>query len=170
MPHEDTAFPVYRAALSEPAQEPIDVIGLARQAGFEWDQGDSSVGMQDTFIGGYENVQRLIALVAQLPASPEVCSVCSGTGKPISGKVCICGGLGTIYAEMDGLRKALYEASPSEAGDAVRWKIRAEWLLHNAGQVNAWAQMWSPESSVTCIRYLELLVDAAIEQEGGANG
>jgi len=59
------------AALAESAPEPVDVIGLARQAGFEWDQGDSSVGMQDTFIGGYENMQRLIALVAQPSASPS---------------------------------------------------------------------------------------------------
>jgi len=56
-------------------------------------------------------------------------------------------------------------ASRSDARDAERWKTRADWLLHNAGQVNAWAQMWSPESSVTLIRYLELLVDAAIARE-----
>lgn len=41
---------------------------------------------------------------------PAMCGVCCGTGKPTSGKPCICGGAGTEQAEMHGLRVALFEA------------------------------------------------------------
>lgn len=34
----------------------------------------------------------------------DVCSVCAGTGKPVSGLPCICGGEGTAYAELQGFR------------------------------------------------------------------
>lgn len=38
------------------------------------------------------------------------CSVCVGTGKPLSGLPCICGGAGTEDAELQGFRTALYDA------------------------------------------------------------
>lgn len=34
----------------------------------------------------------------------EKCSVCKGTGKPTHGSKCICGGIGTRDAEVEGLR------------------------------------------------------------------
>jgi len=34
----------------------------------------------------------------------DICDVCAGNGKPISGKPCICGGAGTLQAEMQGFR------------------------------------------------------------------
>jgi len=40
----------------------------------------------------------------------DMCDICAGNGKPISGKPCICGGAGTLLAEMQGFRKALYKA------------------------------------------------------------
>lgn len=40
----------------------------------------------------------------------EMCSCCAGTGNPISGLPCICGGVGTAWAETNGLRLALYQA------------------------------------------------------------
>ena len=38
------------------------------------------------------------------------CSLCVGTGKPLSGLPCICGGAGTEDAELQGFRTALYDA------------------------------------------------------------
>ena len=38
-----------------------------------------------------------------------ICSVCAGTGKPISGNPCICGGSGTQADEMAGLRQYIYK-------------------------------------------------------------
>ena len=38
------------------------------------------------------------------------CSVCAGQGKPISGKPCVCGGTGTIYGELQGIRRELIKA------------------------------------------------------------
>lgn len=40
---------------------------------------------------------------------PSVCSVCAGTGKPVSGKRCICGGAGTQAAELQGFRLRVHE-------------------------------------------------------------
>ncbi len=40
---------------------------------------------------------------------PEACSVCAGSGKPVSGKPCICGGVGTEQAELQGFRARCYE-------------------------------------------------------------
>ena len=39
----------------------------------------------------------------------EVCDCCAGTGKPISGKPCICGGTGTIIGELAGFRTRVKE-------------------------------------------------------------
>lgn len=41
----------------------------------------------------------------------DLCSVCAGTGKPVSGLPCICAGVGTQNAETDGLRFALQSAN-----------------------------------------------------------
>ena len=41
----------------------------------------------------------------------NVCSVCAGEGKPISGGFCICSGKGTQEAEMHGLRTELFESN-----------------------------------------------------------
>lgn len=38
-----------------------------------------------------------------------MCSVCAGTGKPVSGGDCICGGKGTYSAELHGLRNKVNE-------------------------------------------------------------
>lgn len=37
--------------------------------------------------------------------SDLVCSECAGTGKPVSKQPCICDGIGTQAAELQGLRK-----------------------------------------------------------------
>ena len=50
--------------------------------------------------------------------TPDVCSVCAGTGKPISGKPCICGGAGTIYAELQGFRERVYDLEAVRTPDA----------------------------------------------------
>lgn len=39
----------------------------------------------------------------------DLCSVCAGTGKPISGLPCICDGIGTQTSEMHGLRVELFK-------------------------------------------------------------
>ena len=39
----------------------------------------------------------------------EACDCCAGTGKPISGKPCICGGTGTIVGELAGFRARVLE-------------------------------------------------------------
>lgn len=39
----------------------------------------------------------------------DPCSVCGGTGKPVSGLRCICGGKGTQAAEVDGLRQRIFD-------------------------------------------------------------
>lgn len=36
---------------------------------------------------------------------PAMCSVCAGRGRPLSGKPCICGGVGTEQAELQGFRE-----------------------------------------------------------------
>lgn len=60
----------------------------------------------------------------------------------------------------------IWMAENAAPSSATKKATRGDWILHNAGLVNTWAQAWSPESSVTLIRYLEMLVDAAIAQEG----
>jgi hypothetical protein len=40
----------------------------------------------------------------------SMCSVCAGTGKPLSGLPCICGGSGLETDEIAGLRVSLFEA------------------------------------------------------------
>lgn len=52
---------------------------------------------------------RITELEAQISASKDVCGVCGGEGEPVSGVPCICGGVGTLYAEAQGLREALYD-------------------------------------------------------------
>lgn len=37
------------------------------------------------------------------------CDVCAGTGKPVSGLPCICGGTGSTIDEKAGLRRKVYE-------------------------------------------------------------
>lgn len=37
------------------------------------------------------------------------CSACAGTGTPVSGRPCICGGVGTQSAELQGLRELAYQ-------------------------------------------------------------
>ena len=39
----------------------------------------------------------------------DVCDCCAGSGKPTSGGKCICGGIGTIYAELAGFRARVKE-------------------------------------------------------------
>jgi hypothetical protein len=41
----------------------------------------------------------------------EPCGVCAGTGTPASGKPCICQGIGTQDAELQGFRELVYEQS-----------------------------------------------------------
>lgn len=56
-------------------------------------------------------LSRLATLRAALAqrSKPDLCGVCAGTGKPVSGLPCICGGSGTAIAEMLGLREELYD-------------------------------------------------------------
>ncbi len=42
---------------------------------------------------------------------PDVCSVCVGTGRPVSGLPCICGGTGSEAAEIAGLRRELFRCN-----------------------------------------------------------
>jgi len=61
-----------------------------------------------------------LALLAERQAERRACSVCAGTGVPVSGLPCICGGSGREADEMVGLRKELFRlqsARPAE-GDA----------------------------------------------------
>lgn len=53
--------------------------------------------------------QEIDSLRTQLEAckKPIPCSVCAGTGKPVSKRPCVCGGSGTIHGEMEGLRQEL---------------------------------------------------------------
>lgn len=39
----------------------------------------------------------------------ELCSVCAGTGQPVSGLPCICAGRGTALAETQGLREHCFD-------------------------------------------------------------
>jgi hypothetical protein len=49
------------------------------------------------------------AAIKEAVKAAEMCDVCAGTGKPISGKPCICGGEGTSTAERVGLRKRIMQ-------------------------------------------------------------
>jgi hypothetical protein len=40
---------------------------------------------------------------------PDTCDCCGGSGKPVSGKPCICDGYGTAGWERVGLRKAVFD-------------------------------------------------------------
>lgn len=42
-------------------------------------------------------------------SSDPVCDACAGTGQPVSGKPCICGGSGYSHDEKAGLRRRLHE-------------------------------------------------------------
>lgn len=60
------------------------------------------------------NLERQVAsLESQLErlSKPNVCNVCAGSGKPTSGLPCICGGVGTEVAELEGFRAQYYELS-----------------------------------------------------------
>ncbi|MGH9968780.1 MAG: hypothetical protein ACREBG_13255 [Pyrinomonadaceae bacterium] len=57
-----------------------------------------------------ENASRWYAELAEL-RKPMACSVCAGTGTPLCGKPCICGGAGTEAEEIKGLRMELYKAN-----------------------------------------------------------
>lgn len=52
-------------------------------------------------------------LASQMPTG-DVCCVCLGTGDPGTGLPCICGGVGTLQAEAQGLRDALYKSQMPE--------------------------------------------------------
>ena len=59
-----------------------------------------------------------------------VCSVCAGKGTPVSGGACICGGIGTQAAELQGFRAEVArlreEAKERQAGlDAAMGRLRA---------------------------------------------
>ena len=69
------------------------------------------------------------------------CTTCGGI-PPVSGLVCICGGHNTIYAEVQGLREALFDAAQytltvrAEEREACIEALRTlwdagDWLNHN---------------------------------------
>lgn len=53
----------------------------------------------------------LLAFAQELEETrrPALCSVCAGTGKPVSGIRCICDGKGTQLAELQGFRERCYD-------------------------------------------------------------
>lgn len=61
-----------------------------------------------------------------MSAVDDPCSACAGSGKPVSGLPCICKGVGTAAAELQGFREALYASSLRE--DTHEELLRA-WLL-----------------------------------------
>jgi len=100
----------------------------------------------------------LQARLAELQ-KPAPCGVCGGTGAPASGKPCICGGVGTEVAEMDGLRLAVYdEAERADKAEArlaaveqsrdLRQRAVATWATETFGA----ARMALPER---CARFIE---------------
>lgn len=58
--------------------------------------------------------------------TPDPCSACTGTGKSVSRRSCICKGVGTAAAELQGFRGALYASSLRE--DTCEGLLR-DWLL-----------------------------------------
>ena len=69
----------------------------------------------------------------------QVCSVCVGSGDPGTGHACICGGLGTLQAEADGLRE-----------ECVR--LREALIVEVEGQAEAMAVVLSVEGTVDRLR------------------
>ena len=63
-------------------------------------------------------IDRLRAENAEL-RKPDPCSVCAGTGKPVSGLPCICSGRGSQAAEMEGLRQQVAELEEALAREAA---------------------------------------------------
>lgn len=60
---------------------------------------------------------RAIAIVERLQTQlteSQKCSVCAGMGNPVSGLPCVCGGEGTVTAELHGLRALLFESRARE--------------------------------------------------------
>ena len=65
----------------------------------------------------------------------DACGVCAGTGKPVSGKPCICKGVGTLHAENLGLREYIHdlENTPSPRVADERQKRVLAWATENFG-------------------------------------
>jgi len=61
-----------------------------------------------------------------------MCSVCAGTGKPLSDKPCICGGRGTQAAEADGLRMELVKLRMGIEKIIAERQDEDSWLVVNA--------------------------------------
>lgn len=82
---------------------------------------------------GDDNVIRWLADALSTAREPAKCSACAGTGKPVSGRPCICGGVGTEAAELTGLRRELSTAR--ERADRAEQDSKRMRLLradHNA--------------------------------------
>ncbi len=86
------------------AKQESGLAGLSEMARMIAEMPDGYV--RAVYIGTAE-ARALLALLTR-PAEPEACGVCCG--HPLaSGRQCICGGLGTAVAEMQGLREELLQ-------------------------------------------------------------
>lgn len=92
----------------------------------------------------------------------EACSVCGGTGKPLSGKPCICNGTGSMIHEMVGLRTELIDARDRAEmlERALRWALgeapagTPQWPIQQPGQGEFY---WRTElRRLSQLRYKEL--------------
>lgn len=89
-------------------------LDVTREQAIEWCRKRQREAGEDGHHGNCVMFSRVATLLEQ---SPDPCSVCAGTGKPVSGGDCICGGNGTIHGELDGLRQECLrrrEQSPGE--------------------------------------------------------
>lgn len=71
------------------------------------------------------DLARLREKLAEAERGLDVCDCCAGSGVPVSGPGCICGGKGTALAERQGLRAELARLRPL-AAEAGAWeKVKA---------------------------------------------
>lgn len=86
-----------------------------------------------TDIGDDAAIRYLADELSQLSHKRDIpmCNVCLGNGRPLSGKPCICGGIGTEQAELDGLRRrvfALEDENDRLHRDRQQDTERLDWL------------------------------------------
>jgi len=82
-----------------------------------------------------ENCEKLRAEI-EAARSENTCDACAGTGKPISGKPCMCGGSGKMSDAAKYLRKEVFRlsADDSRGFEKLRTELEKEQAEKEAGE------------------------------------